>query len=133
MRLKADEENFDEALAQAYQVWGETQVSRLNRMVDPADGQISQELQLLLNDEGVTNISKEVKHRHWLELTSSPKMFKSCWPPFEGTSEITKSHQLLLPFPTCTRRLPRTLRSRDCIEHNFSKTCKSTGCNFRLS
>lgn len=27
MRHKADEENFDEALAQAYQVWGESQVS----------------------------------------------------------------------------------------------------------
>lgn len=26
MRLKADEENFDEATAQAYQVWGESQV-----------------------------------------------------------------------------------------------------------
>jgi amyloid beta precursor protein binding protein 1 len=26
MRHKADEENFDEATAQAYQVWGESQV-----------------------------------------------------------------------------------------------------------
>jgi amyloid beta precursor protein binding protein 1 len=28
-RHKADEENFDEALAQAYQVWGESQVGQL--------------------------------------------------------------------------------------------------------
>jgi amyloid beta precursor protein binding protein 1 len=28
MKHKADEENFDEAFAQAYQVWGESQVSR---------------------------------------------------------------------------------------------------------
>lgn len=28
MRQKADEENFDEAFAQAYQVWGESQVSQ---------------------------------------------------------------------------------------------------------
>jgi amyloid beta precursor protein binding protein 1 len=29
MRHKLDEENFDEALAQAYQVWGESQVGQL--------------------------------------------------------------------------------------------------------
>ena len=37
MRQKADEENLDEALAQAYQVWGETKVGQNALVSDPAD------------------------------------------------------------------------------------------------
>jgi hypothetical protein len=85
MRQKADEENFDEAFAQAYQVWGETQVSQLALTIDQADDQISQELQLLLDDAGVANVSKDVSHYPRLVLTSSPKTFTSFSLRYEGT------------------------------------------------
>jgi predicted polyphosphate/ATP-dependent NAD kinase len=84
MRQKADEENFDEAFAQAYQVWGETQVGQLTFAIDQANKQISQELQLLLDDAGVVNVSKEVRQHPCPVLTSSPKTFTSFSLRYEG-------------------------------------------------
>jgi hypothetical protein len=133
MRQKADEENFDEALAQAYQVWGETQVSQLTFAIDQANKQISQELQLLLDDAGVANVSKEVRRHLCPVLTSSPKTFTSFSLRYEVIWSTTNSHRLPRPFPTCTRRLPHTSRYKGCTEHSSSKTYKSTVFNFKPS
>jgi hypothetical protein len=133
MRQKADEENFDEAFAQAYQVWGETQVGQLTFAIDQANKQISQELQLLLDDAGVANVSKEVRRHPCPVLTSSPKTFTSFSLRYEGIWSTTNSHRLPRPFPTCTHRLPHTSLCKGCTEHNSSKTYKSTVFNFKPS
>jgi hypothetical protein len=52
-------------------------------MVAIADHQISQELQLLLDDAGVVNVSKEVSTSLWILLTASRKTFTSFWPRYE--------------------------------------------------
>jgi len=127
MRHKADEENFDEANAQAYQVWGETQVATfVQKPSGSAQNQISQDLQLLLEDAAVCNISKEVGDLSRYLLTNSPRMYIFCSPLYENISRDTifrRSPQLYL---TCTPRQRRISHYKDYTEHNSNGIFKSS-------